>query len=149
MHKPRMTMYKQDYLPERDKDFIDAYYNTLSHLKGKRPRYNYLCLSAIHTPAQRFYVSEEAAIKNIRRLENGEALSLPPEALLMYIEIHKRFCRLLAREPLTRIEAVRQVIYAPAPRFYISVPTALRIISQSRKHVRQHPGHHRRKPATT
>lgn len=149
MPKTSMTMYKQDFLPERDKDFIGAYYSTLGDLRGQRPRYNYLCLSAIHTPAQRFYVSEEAALKNLRRLENGENLSLSPEALLMYIEIHKRVNRLRAAGRITRLEAVRQVIYAPAPRFYISVSTALRIISQSRKHVRQHPVYPARKPAAT
>ena len=82
-------MNKKYFISDRDKDFINVYYNTLSLLKGKRPRYLYIYLSAIHSPAKRFYVSEEAVIKNIRLLEKGKPILAEGENLLMYIEIHR------------------------------------------------------------
>ena len=127
-------MNKKYFISDRDQDFINVYYNTLSLLKGKRPRYLYIYLSAIHSPAKRFYVSEEAVIKNIRLLEKGKTILAEGENLLMYIEIHRRFKKILLQNNIPKIEAVRKVIYSPAPRFYFSVKTALRIISKSRNY---------------
>lgn len=138
-------MYKIDFISERNNDFVNVYYDTLGILKGKRPFYLYVYLSAIHSPAQRFYVSEEAAMRNIRLLEKGKRLPVSGESFQMYIEIHKRFKKILAHDCIPRIEAVRRVIYSPAPRFYFSVKTALRIISESRNY--ELCNGHRRKPA--
>lgn len=83
-------------------------------------------------PASRFWVSERRAVRMVRRLLRGDQLEecLPLKRDMFY-EIARRADPLID-EGYSVYDAVRRVIYQPAPSFYISGPTLRNMVRRHR-----------------
>lgn len=91
---------------------------------------------AVNAPAPRFWVSEVRATRVIRQMLNGDAEILEgmnTEKREMYLEIFKRVSEIRKTNPRLPLgDIVFEVVNSPAPRFYLSPFTAVRIINKQR-----------------
>ena len=126
-----------DFQAQRDKDFMEAYDRLLKSY-GKQAtmiKKEVLIMETINSPAKRFYVSEEQALKMIRKalihkkkLSSFLRIDLKIE---MYEEIINRIKKILPNKPTTKDyeDAIFDVVNNPAPRFYIGYHAARFLLS--------------------
>lgn len=117
-----------EFKEERDEDFMNVYAEVV-HGYGKKAPYikkEALLAEAILSRAKRFYVSPEQAQRIVSRLLRGKTVVFKNDLKKeMYLTILERVKLLSQKEPdvpLSRI--ISDVIYMPAPRFYITVESA-------------------------
>lgn len=96
---------------------------------------------AVEAPAPRFWVSEVRALTVIRRMLAGEDVTagMNPEKKEMYLEICRRVRKAMKEETgLKLADAVFDVVNNPAPRSYLSVERAKKIIYKRRLKSSKH-----------
>lgn len=117
---------KLEYQKERDLDLMEAYKKVLRHYGKRAPfiKKSLLMLQTSISPAKRFYVSDEQAVRIVTRLYNNKDVYIKSkEKVEMYEEILKRVRDTVEDyDPLSI--TIRRVIQNPAPRFYITPETA-------------------------
>lgn len=113
-----------DFMPERDAE-LRACYRRLLRDTDYIDRSDIL-FRLVNTPSSRFWVSEERAAVMVSRMERRLPLGhIVPSRQRMYEEIFRRYLRLRRRHPDASIaELVRQVVYQPAPSFYLTPKSA-------------------------
>ena len=128
-----------DYRDMREKDLLRAYREALADAVPPFRKAD-VVRQAITRPASRFWVSSERAAWQMSRLERGLPLIdvTSPHLTEMYNEIYRRVKALRAKRPgLSLVEAVEEVVYSPAPRFYLTPGTAMVMICQAQRHARR------------
>jgi len=117
---------KLEFMEERDMDLMDAYKRVLRHYGKRAPfiKKSLLMLQTSKSPAKKFYVSEEQALRIVTRLYKGKDTYIKSrEKVQMYHDILER-----VRDTIRPIDtlslAIRRVIQQEAPRFYVTPETA-------------------------
>lgn len=115
-----------EFKQERDTDFMNTYSAVLENYGKKAPyiKKELLIRETISRPTKRFYVSPEQALRIISQLLRGkEVIFKSTEKEKMYrtilSEVEKRLPSAL---PLSHL--VTEIIYTPAPCFYITLESA-------------------------
>ncbi len=127
-----MSKGEQYFIKDRNKDLLSVFHKILLSSTG------HITLSIIidklyHHPAQRFYISEEEAIKNVYSIiKNGKPKIRKKSDLRnqMYEEITRRALQIKEKDiqrPLNKI--IDEVIYQSAPMFYLTKKTLRKLIS--------------------
>lgn len=116
-----------DFKDIRDKDFLDSYTNVIKRYGKKAPyiKRDDLLLETILSPAKRFYVSEEQALRTISKILKGQSVVF--KNILkkkMYDEILRRVMEKWDRDKEPLIYLLCRIINEPAPRFYINLKSA-------------------------
>lgn len=119
-----MSLYK-----ERDEDLYRAYIRTLQKLGDNANRMTLYkkALLVANAPAERVYISSRAAKRYIRMMLD---LKLPKKKL------NKKLCCYLLDQYLKKnadttrldISVIDEIIYSPAPSFFLTPPQVLRIL---------------------
>ena len=115
---------------ERNRDLLRVYKQALRRKDLVRQRD--IIKAAITTPAQRFYVSEERAVRVVNQWLSKRCTSkMLPMQRMMYAEIVRRVKALRRQRPQERINRlVWEVIAQPAPRFYLTEKSAYVILGK-------------------
>lgn len=118
---------KLEFKDERDTDFMETYHSVIKRHAKKAVfmKRDSLLQETIDSPAKRFYVSEEQAVRTISRMLRGETPGCKsPLKKKMYKEIFKRVvaCAMECDDTLTDI--IYKVVNSEAPCFYIGLKTA-------------------------
>ena len=122
---------KLDFQKERDRDLFSAYERVLKQLGREacfKSRLEILVM-AVNSPAKQFYVSTEEASRRVSQMINGRDTGIRSVyRRKMYEEITKRFLELRSRFPNIGLrQGVEEVIYQPAPSFYLN-PSSAKVI---------------------
>lgn len=110
-----------EFVRERDADLMAAY-----RLELKENNPNNLAQIAegvSHRQSSRFWVSEERAVAVVSAMLRGENVTagMHPSKRRMYEEIHRRILEVSGQRPgASLVSMVAEVIYTPAPEFYLS-----------------------------
>lgn len=131
MKKPGCTL---DFTHQRDKELFSAYQRII-----KESSYiNIFVVSRqlVSTPCSRFWVSPERAASVVSAMLGNRIclnlMRLTKQA--MFREIARRVVAMCAvHRDLTFTEAVRRVVYSPAPQFYMTPRTAMEAIYKYKK----------------
>lgn len=121
-----------DYTDQRNRELLRAMSEVVRDGHSTR-----VMDHAVQRPCSRFWVSEDRATVVMRsHLIDGKPLSakMQPNKRAMYEEIAGRIRCLKANNPsITMRQAVRDVIYSPAPCFYMTADGGAATIKKSRK----------------
>ena len=113
-----------DFMPERDAELRARYRRLLREaVHIDKP---VLLFRLVNMPSSRFWVSEERAAIMVSRMERGLPLGpIVPSRQRMYEEIYRRYLLLRGKRPKAPLaELVREVVYQPAPSFYLTPKSA-------------------------
>lgn len=133
MNAVTVSRYKQDFIEDRNNDLLSVFRKLLLESNG------YVTSAMIieqiyYHPAQRFYISNEEAIRRAYHIIRcGRTLCKSNLRYQMYEEITRRALKLKSIEinrPLNKI--IEDVIYQPAPMFYLTKDSIQTIISNLR-----------------
>lgn len=119
-----------EFKDERDKDFLEAYERMLKEFGRDAP---YVCRrsiirEALKRKAKRFYVSYEQCYRNISRMVAGKEVVIRSFwKRIMYEDILEAVKKKMS-EGMRLDDAVMNVVYSPAPRFYIDEDTAVLLL---------------------
>ncbi len=110
-----------DFALERDAALMAAYRQEI--IENNPPTLARIAEGVAHRPCSRFWVSEERAVAVVSAMLRGEDVTagMHPSKRRMYEEIHRRTLGMIARNPgASLVSMVADVIYTPAPEFYLS-----------------------------
>ena len=114
----------------RNQDFYQVYINTIS-------RFPHIATDdaitiAIHSPAQEYYISEDYAIRYCYALSRRKPISLKRGSAkhLCVMTLFYSARNMARQQNISLRQAIIDVIYSTAPRFYINRSTAYAIIQQ-------------------
>ena len=127
---------------ERYSDLNNAFKQALS-LGYYSTQYDAMA-AAVNLPSRRFWVSEERLVEVINAIESGKDLSVKPDSprYEMFHELYRRYLDYKAEHPyLSKLEICSEIIYQPAPKFYMKPSWGLKILYQGRKHHHHHNHH--------
>ena len=131
---------------ERYED-LNRVFNEVLYLGHYETQYDAMSV-AVERPARRFYVSEQRLAEVINQIESGREERLPNRKspkYEMFMELYRRYRELAARKPhLSKMELCTEVIYQPAPKFYMNPSWGIKILYEGRRRRRHH---HRRRDA--
>ena len=131
-----------DFKEERDQDLHRSFMEVLKTAVGVPLREMFGLAAA--RPSRRFWVSEGRASIVIGAMMRGEALSdkVLPKRRAMYEEIYRRVRQCMEENPrLCMTHAVNEVVYQPAPEFYIEPEAARSIIYRYRQRRKNKANH--------
>lgn len=132
---------------ERYSDLNNAFKKALS--RGNYSTQYEAMAAAVNMPSRRFWVSEERLVEVINAFESGKDLRVKPDSprYEMFTELYRRYLAYKASHPfLSKIEICSEIIYQPAPKFYMRPSWGLKILYKGRKHPHHH--HHRNNDST-
>ncbi|MCC8072158.1 MAG: hypothetical protein LIO90_10200 [Bacteroidales bacterium] len=97
----------------------------------------------VNQPAPRFWVSEERASAVVSSIIRGGSLEgMHPLKREMFEEIHRRVILLRQQRPESCLfELVKEVVWQPAPKYYLSPLTARRLYYHYRMTLEKRPIH--------
>ena len=123
---------KCDYIKERNENLKREF---LARLGKNGRNISQVIESLSPVSADRFYINEERATEEIKRLRNKEKMKTAnPRRQAMIREIKKRVDMMMDRNPqLSLKEAVCRVVNSPAPAFYLTPGTIRTIVYQTVK----------------
>lgn len=127
---------------ERYSDLNNAYKEALSQ-GSYNTQYEAMAV-AVNMPSRRFWVSEERLVEVINALENGKDLRVSPKSprYEMFKELYRRYLEYKTEHPnLSKIEICSEIIYQPAPKFYMAPSWGLKILYKGRRHHKSHKHH--------
>lgn len=102
---------------------------------------------AVNMPSCRFWVSPERLAEVISAIDNGDDWRVSPRSprYEMYEELHRRYVAFKAEHPdMTKIDICYEVVYSPAPKFYMKPSWAEKILHKGRKKSKRERHHHLR-----
>lgn len=118
---------KLDFKEDRDNDFLESYVSVIKRYNGEAPyqKRDTLLSETILSPAKRFYVSEEQALRIVSRMLRGHVVTFKNSLKkLMYEEILNRVKKELRNGEKSLTLIISKVINQEAPRFYIDLKSA-------------------------
>lgn len=128
---------------ERFDDLNRAYKE--AHAQGHYATQYDAMAAAVETPSKRFWVSAERLSEVIAAIETGSDIKVNPKSprYEMYQELYSRYVAYKAEHPyMLKIDICEELIWQPAPKFYMKPSWAMRLWYKGRdKHRRNH--HHR------
>lgn len=95
--------------------------------------------AAVNMPSVRFWVSTERLVEVINAMETGGEIRVGKKSPRreMYEELYRRYQAFKKEYPhLSKTEICSEIIYQPAPKFYMKASWALKILYKGRK---KHP----------
>ena len=107
--------------------------------------------AAVNMPSKRFWVSEERLVEVINALENGKDFRVSRKSPRheMFQELYRRYLDYKSIHPgLTKMEICSEIIYQPAPKFYMRPSWGLKILYRGRN-GQLHKLHSSRNPVRT
>lgn len=124
-----------EYGDDRVKDLMRVFYNQL----GDADTVSEMVKKAVASPSERFWVSEERALRIVSAMERGRHVSMGSNLKReMFAEIYRRCCRLAVTHPdWPLLRRVSYVVNHEAPRFYMSESNAHSLICRERRRARQ------------
>lgn len=126
-----------DFAAERDSALLHAF-NTLAAGR-KYVQVSDLCQQIVKMPTHRFWVSEERArdiMSAIERRGMDVLHGMRQCKQRMFREIYQRYRLLRLREPSKPVlDLVAEVIYSPAPEFYMDPTYATTRLYRARRHA--------------
>jgi hypothetical protein len=123
-------------MTEKYKDLSDCYNDyikKLGHLAKYKMRIK-IIEAVIKSPAPRFYVSVQRALRFVSKIESGEKLPLSELHYQMYKDIRDNY--LLVKEKgqfKNDIDIINAAINLPAPRWYMTIGSAIVIFNKIEK----------------
>ena len=121
-----------DYKDCRDDELYRQFLRIFKITRGAKTAYIYNAV--IKSTASQFFIGEEKAIRNLKKLVNGKMDISRKVKRQMYSDLMEKVVKVQQEKPgISFSEAVREAIYTEAPQFYISPRLARKIISQKRK----------------
>lgn len=94
------------------------------------------CLKAIKQPASRFFISEEEANKVINKLLSVGRIDRKGNKARLIKDLFNTIIAITeSNKSISKADAIRMAVNSPAPEFYLSPRSAMRIIKNSRKGV--------------
>lgn len=131
------------YSEERIDDLMTTYTRLLASYEGYINPED-LFRRVVNTPSRRFWVSVERAAVVLSKMEKGDSLSqMGRTRREMFHEIYRRAKELQKKDPTLSIRQLAiQVVYQPAPKFYLTADSARVIIYRARRewHRRRNRG---------
>lgn len=127
---------EQDFNEERDRELLRLYRKLIANVKCIH--FREICTQISEHPSPRFWVSRNRTANVIRALSRGDLLaSTHPSKREMYAEIYSRYCELHKLHPNKSVrELTQEIIYQPAPRFYLSPRTIGQFIIRAKARLR-------------
>lgn len=117
------------YLNYRDTALYQAFLKTFEECSPQENAY----LKTLNSPAPSFFASERLAITYVHSKENGRTIKLDKLNREKYEEIYRRYLIKREQHPhLSVRDIIYNIIYSPAPRFYIGLKRAKQIINRMR-----------------
>ena len=101
--------------------------------------------AAVDMPSKRFWVSVERLVEVINAMESGGEIRVGHNSPKreMYDELFRRYKAYKAEHPnLSKTEICSEIIYQPAPKFYMKPSWAKKILLKGRDKHRHHHHHH-------
>lgn len=126
-----------EFTEDRNADLMRAYRYQIR--KARHIHAGKVAKALVNMPASRFWVSEKRARNVVGALIEGKDLpeNMRPSKCEMFSEIYRRVLELRkARPEAPVLDLIREVIYSPAPKFYMLPRSAMHIIYKIKK------GHH-------
>lgn len=125
------------YEDERDRELIQTFHNCI--MTSKSGNLADILHATVNSPCSRFWVSEDRAAIVLSRMFNGDTLdNMSPTKREMYHELYRRAIERKRRCPYKTIyEIAIDVTGQPAPKFYITAPSAKTIICKIKKKWKQ------------
>lgn len=131
------------YSEERIDDLMTTYTRLLSSYEGYIDPDDLFC-KVVNMPSRRFWVSAERAAVVLSKMEKGDMLAYMGRTRReMFHEIYRRAKELQKKDPTLSIRQLAiQVVYQPAPKFYLTADSARVIIYRVRRewHRRRNAG---------
>lgn len=125
---------KQDFAEERIKDLMRGFEMLVR--ERRHVKMGTLCKKLVKMPASRFWVSEDRARDVVGAMLRGQQVlnGMRESKRRMFVEIFERVQALLQREPKRSLtDCIVDVIYSPAPEYYMEPGNASYLIYQSLK----------------
>ena len=102
----------------------------------------------VNMPSKRFWVSPERVSEVITKIESGNGIPLRRKhpRREMYEELYRRYVAFVAEHPdCPKLDACYEIVYSPAPKFYMKPSWAEKILQEGRRQNKRHRHHHLRK----
>lgn len=118
-----------EFTEERNKELLRAFRMAID--KAKIIDFAEISKEVVNTPCKRFWVSEERAMTVVAAMMRGKPIlcAMLPTKREMFKEIYKRVIALKKKRPkATLSQLVANVVYSPAPKFYMRPRCAMEII---------------------
>lgn len=141
--KQRMRL-KSTFIEERNNDLLRAYRQIVrsSTLNTQKEA----LLMTINSLSSRFWVTAECATKAIYRLRGGDSLpEMKKHRREMFLEIYRRYNSYKAKKEFINksiIYICTFIVEEPAPKFYLTVSTAMKLfkhqVQKNRKCIKRH-----------
>lgn len=107
---------------QRAQDIVNAFFNGIKGLGQYSVTHEDVIRSIMAKGAPRFYASPEKAKRYISIMDRGGELNLTnPYRIAMYKEIFRRYREYADKHNIKGYGIVEDIIYEPAPSYYISV----------------------------
>lgn len=122
------------FIPERDDDLIRAYEEEIKH--GGYRGIDVIMEIVVNSPTKRFWITPERIIEVVRLKRNGKLKleNYTHTKRAMYTELLSRFKKVETAHPeWMDIDKAIEVVYQPAPSFYITPQSAKVILCKRRK----------------
>jgi hypothetical protein len=122
------------YSDERIDDLMTTYTHLLASYDGYIDPEDLFC-RVVNMPSKRFWVSAERAAVILAKMEKGDTLmGMGRTRREMFNEIYRRAKELQKKDPTLSIRQLAiQVVYQPAPKFYLTPDSARVIIYRVRR----------------
>lgn len=122
-----------EYKEERDADLLRVYREKLAI--SDRISMPEIAQMIVESPSRRFWVSEERADIVISDLLNGKSIDhMNPMKREMFLEIFRRYKEHKAEHPsLAKKDIIWHVCNEEAPKFYLTVKSAIVLLHKARK----------------
>lgn len=116
---------------ERIRDFYSVFRGV--YCADKKIRMRDAVSVALSMPAKRFYVSAERAVNVMCEIKNGrfDPSKMRSQKVAMFMEIWNRYLELHSQNPdRFMVDIVYDIVYSPAPKFYMTTDTAICCLSK-------------------
>lgn len=133
---------------ERYDDLNNAYKKALSE-GYYSTQYDAMAV-AVNMPSRRFWVSEDRLVEVINAIEAGRDIRVSHKSprYEMFHELYRLYLDYKAEHPgLSKLEICSEIIWQPAPKFYIKPSWGLKILHKGRGRRQRHH-HHRNYDST-
>ena len=129
------------YMTQKEKDFLEAYNKCMKNIK--RPvvmKVHEICRLVALSPAPRFYVSVEEALRQYRRYKRTGQIDFPRQSTRkMYMEIFRRYEEALEKcgASCFKFSIMNDILESQAPCFYMETSSAFKFYYRAMSHKRK------------
>lgn len=136
-----------NFTEERNNDLIRAYRDIMcSKLSATTVLHKDIMEMVVNSPSSHFWVSPERLYKIILRINKGDSLLEMREIQReMFFELYRLYTEHIKRHPEDKkiLSICYDLVSCPAPKFYLSVSSALKLYKRQIIENRKKEKHHR------